>query len=399
MTLLKNNFLLIIILAITVNSFSCKKSIDQKAHKIAVMAYYVPEDDYHPETLPLHQLTHIIFSFTKVIDNEMKFNNTAFDKKLRQLVEQRKTYPDLKFMIACGGWGSKGFSDMSYTPANRKKFVKSVLRFIKDYALDGIDIDWEYPCIPAANTKARPEDKQNFTLLMKELRNALNTLERPQTLTFASAGWKPYYENIELKEVMKYVDYMNVMTYDQMSGNSPFTGHHTPLGWIKNEHLKDSVISDFYEDMTRRSADFGVEYEPGSVERIVDYCITQGVSPNQIVIGAAFYGKAWKGVSSTNNGLYQANKGAYATDAYREIRKKYESNYAYKKHWDSIAKAPYLFNAKDSIFITYDDTISVKLKTEYSIKHQLGGIMFWQLGHDVKEKNSLLNAIYRASKN
>ena len=131
---------------------------------------------------------------------------------------------------------------------------------------------------------------------------------------------------------------------------------------------------------------------------IVDYCISKGVNPNQIVIGAAFYGRAWKGVVPVNNGLYQANKGSFSTSAYSDIRKNYESNKKYKRYWDSIAKSPYLFNITDSIFMTYDDTVSVKLKTEYAIKNKLGGIMFWQLGGDTKEKNSLLNAIYKASK-
>ncbi|MFD1161064.1 glycoside hydrolase family 18 protein [Hwangdonia seohaensis] len=370
---------------------------NQTEKTIAVMAYYVPEKDYNPENLPLNQLTHIIFSFTKVIDNEMKFNNDSYGKKLHQLVEQRKNHPNLKVMIACGGWGSKGFSDMAHTPENRRKFVESVVRFNKKYSLDGLDIDWEYPGIPAANTKARPEDKQNFTLLMKELREALNTLDRTQTLTFASAGWKRYYDNIELVEVMKHVDFMNIMTYDQVSGNAPFTGHHTPLGWIKTEHLKDSLVSDFYEEMKKRSTKYNTEYEPNSTEMIVDYCISEGVKREQIVIGAAFYGKAWKGVASINNGLYQANKGAYATIVYKDIREKYESDKNYKRHWDAVAKAPYLFNATDSIFITFDDTVSVKLKTKYAKKEKLGGIMFWQLGQDVKEKNSLLNAIYKAS--
>lgn len=380
------------------NIFSCVSS-EETEGGITVMAYYVPENDYKPEILPLEQLTHIIFSFTKVIDNEMKFNNEGHGLKLKQLVEQRKNHPDLKFMIACGGWGSKGFSDMAYSPENRAKFVESVVEFIKEYDLDGLDIDWEYPCIPAANTKARPEDKQNFTLLMKELREALDSLESLQTLTFASAGWKSYYENVEINEVMKYVDYMNIMTYDQISGGSPFTGHHTALGWIKPEHLKDTLVSAFYEDMIRRSAKYGVEYEPVSAEMIVDYCISQGVNPKQIIIGAAFYGRSWKGVLPTNNGLYQANKGASSTSTYQNIRKRYESNKSYKRHWDSIAKAPYLFSSTDSVFMTYDDTLSVKLKTKYAMKNKLGGIMFWQLGGDTKEKNSLLNAIYKTSKN
>lgn len=371
----------------------------QKKQPFTIMAYYVPEKNYKPEELPLNQLTHIIFSFSHVIDNEMKFNNDSNYKKLNQLVAQRKKYPNLKIMIACGGWGSKGFSDMTFNTENRQKFVQSVIDFNKKHQLDGIDIDWEYPCIPAANTKARPEDKENFTLLMKELRIALNTLDRKQTLTFASAGWKSYYKNIEINEVMKYADYMNIMTYDQISGSSPFTGHHTPLGWIKPEHFKDSLVSGFYEEMKIRDANHGVEYETGSAEMIIDYCISQGINSKQIVIGAAFYGKAWKGVSPINNGLYQTNKGAFGTSAYKDIREKYENDKNYKRHWDSVAKSPYLFNATDSIFITYDDTVSVKLKTKYAIKNKLGGIMFWQLGQDVKEKNSLLNAIYKASKN
>ncbi len=326
MTYLRQNFLLIVILMTIVSSFNCTPS-KNKEDTITVMAYYVPEKNYKPENLPLHQLTHIIFSFTKVIDNEMKFNNLEFGLKLKQLVEQRKNHPNLKVMVACGGWGSKGFSDMSYSPENRNKFVKSAVSFIEEYDLDGLDIDWEYLGIPAANTKARPEDKQNFTLLMKELREGLNTLKRDQTLTFASAGWKRYYKNIELNEVMKYVNYMNVMTYDQIGGNSSFTGHHTALGWIKKEHLKDTLVSDFYKEMKKRAANYGVEYEPISAEMIVDYCISKGVNPKQIVIGAAFYGRAWKGVAPVNNGLYQPNKGSHiGWGAYKEIRATYENN-------------------------------------------------------------------------
>lgn len=393
-------YLFISVIFCLILNYSCNKNTKQHVADdgIAVMAYYVPEREYHPERLPLDQLTHIIFSFTKVIDNEMGFNNDEYGGKLKQLVAQRKNHPSLKVMVACGGWGSKGFSDMSYDPENRKKFVNSVVQFIKTYELDGLDVDWEYPCIPAAGTKARPEDKQNFTLLLKELREGLDTLEREQTLTFASAGWKAYYKNIEVEEVMKYADYMNIMTYDQISGGSPYTAHHTPLGWIKGKDLQDPLVSDFYEEMKKRAANFGVEYEPGSAEMIIDYCISKGVKPEQLIIGAAFYGRSWQGVNPENNGLYQANKGASRTHTYKEINALLTNNKEYQKHWDSIAKAPYLYSLKDSIFITYDDTVSAGLKTKYAVKNKLGGIMFWQLSQDTKDESSLVNAIYEASK-
>jgi chitinase len=386
-----------IVLVLSFSDRDTGETVNKKASNV-VMAYYVPEKDYQPEKLPLHQLTHIIFSFTNVIDGKMGFRNAKNREKLRKLVVQRENYPELKVMIACGGWGADGFSDMAHTEDNRKKFVQSVLEFNREYQLDGIDIDWEYPGIPAANTKARPEDKENFTLLMKELREGLNTLDREQILTFASAGWKRYYNNVEIKEVMKHVDYMNVMTYDQIGASTPYTGHHTALGLINFEDIKDTPAAKYVEQRRAEMRKRGFTFEPRSVERIVEFCIENGVSPEQIVIGAAFYGRAWKGVPPKNNGLYQPNKGSYiGWSAYHQIREEFESNKNYKRFWDPIAKAPYLYSAKDSIFISYDDSVSVRLKTAYAIKKKLAGIMFWQLGNDTKDKNSLLKAIYDAS--
>tara|TARA_R110002020_G_scaffold167562_8_gene355922 strand:+ start:1259 stop:2425 length:1167 start_codon:yes stop_codon:yes gene_type:complete len=379
---------------VTISFDTFKKTKQEPA--IAVMAYYVAGENFDPSKLPLDKLTHIIFSFTKIIDNEMKFQNNATADKLRLLVQQRDKYPNLKIMVACGGWGADGFSDMANSVESRQKFVLSIVEFNREFNIDGLDIDWEYPTIPAAQTNARPEDKKNFTLLMKGLREALNTLNRKQTLTFASAGWKQYYKNIELKEVIKYVDYMNIMTYDQIGSNSPFTGHHTPLGWIKEKDMVGTPAEVLLESRKAEMKEGGKEYEPGSVESIVEYCIKAGVPSTKIVVGAAFYGRAWKGVSSPNNGLYQANSGSYlGWSSYSQIREEYENNSNYKRFWDSVAKAPFLYSKKDEVFMTYDDTVSVKLKVDFAKERRLGGIMFWQLGLDTKEKNSLLNAIFK----
>ncbi|EAQ99986.1 glycoside hydrolase family 18 protein [Maribacter sp. HTCC2170] len=387
-------------LGIALVSFTFNLDFDKTVEEstTVVMAYYVPEKEYAPEKLPLGQLTHIIFSFTNVIDGEMKFRHEENGGKLKQLVAQRKSHPDLKVMIACGGWGADGFSDMAHTAENRKKFVESVVAFNAKYELDGLDMDWEYPAIPAAGTGARPEDKENFTLLMKELREGLNTLKRVQTLTFASAGWERYYKNVEINEVMKHVDYMNVMTYDQIGSTSPFTGHHTALGLIKLEHIQGTPAWDFLESRKEEMKKRGYTFKPRSVKSIVDFCIGQGVDPKQIVIGSAFYGRAWKGVPPKDNGLYQENSGSHiGWSGYSQIRKEFEVNKNYKRYWDPVAEAPYLYSAKDSIFISYDDTVSVRLKTEYALKKKLGGIMFWQLGNDTKEVNSLLKSMYDAS--
>lgn len=142
----------------------------------------------------------------------------------------------------------------------------------------------------------------------------------------------------------------------------------------------------------------GDSTKPWSAERIITYCMNKGVNPGQIVIGGAFYGKGWRGVPPQNNGLYQLNKGPWKErNSYATIREKRENKNGFVRFWDPIAKAPYLYNATDSIFVSYEDTVSIRLKTEYAIKTGLGGIMFWSLNSDTP-KDGLVDAIY-ATKN
>jgi chitinase len=56
-----------------------------------------------------------------------------------------------------------------------------------------------------------------------------------------------------------------------------------------------------------------------------------------------------------------------------------------------------MYNATDSLLVSYDDTVAIATKTSYAMEKGLGGIMFWELGNDTKEKSSLLDAIYKAT--
>ncbi|WP_433982858.1 glycosyl hydrolase family 18 protein [Tunturiibacter empetritectus] len=83
--------------------------------------------------------------------------------------------PSLTVLVSIGGWTWSGnFSDMSLTRQRRKIFIESAVQFIEKYELDGLDIDWEYPGMSGDNHRFRPEDKQNYTLLLKELRTRFN---------------------------------------------------------------------------------------------------------------------------------------------------------------------------------------------------------------------------------
>ena len=62
--------------------------------------------------------------------------------------------------------------DELLTTSNSNKVLWFVWRniyrrkLINDYKLDGIDLDWEYPGSSASGIKSRPQDRENFTLLI-----------------------------------------------------------------------------------------------------------------------------------------------------------------------------------------------------------------------------------------
>lgn len=384
--------LILVVTALLGIAFSCAPEKKQESD-LVIMAYYMPNDkEYRPDLLPYEKLSHVIFSFTEVVDNEMKFVEEELAPRLKELVTYREKHPHVKMMIACGGWiGSGGFSDMAADSALRKKFVDSAIDFVVEYDLDGLDIDWEYPGLPGVGNPHKPEDKENFTALMKELREGLDATGKKLELTFAAAGWAIYFEHVEILEVMKYADYINVMTYDLVD-EAKFTEHHTNLG---NATLEDMKGTPLYDYVISEELDFN----PGSAEAIIELIISLGVDSKQIVIGSAFYGRSYAGVPPQNNGLYQPAKGPWNGDTrISNIIDSLENKNGFVRYWDSIAKAPYLYNATDSVFISYDDKEAAKLKTKYAEDMNLGGIMFWEVEID-KPVGGLVDAIYEEANN
>src|ERR1700744_4753868 len=118
------------------------------------------------------KLTHINYAFVNVKDNRAWLTNLKTDTiNFKNLLKLKKINPDLKVIISIGGWGwSKNFSDAVYTYTARKAFAASAVEIVSKYDLDGVDSDWEYPDNIGDGNKFRPEDKQDLTLMFKELR-------------------------------------------------------------------------------------------------------------------------------------------------------------------------------------------------------------------------------------
>jgi chitinase len=344
--------------------FTFNTYAQQPAKRPNVIAYYSAGPE-KVDNLPAEKLSHIIFSFCHLTGNKLTVDSRRDSTTITKLVNLKKRNPKLKVILSLGGWsGCPSCSDVFSTDAGRKEFAQSVLQLNQHFKSDGIDLDWEYPTIEGfPGHKYTPEDKPNFTALVRELRKVLGP---KYEVSFAAGGFQKFLEeSVDWKEVMKEVDRVNLMTYDLVNGYSTVTGHHTAL--YATPQLREST------------------------DNCVQYLLKIGVPANKLVIGGAFYGRMWEGVASTNNGLYQSGKFKAGVD-FKNFDKQISEQKGFVKHWDDVAKAPYAYNAAEKLFITYDDKRSLALKTQYAIDQKLDGIMFWELSLDT-DQDGLLDAI------
>ena len=141
----------------------------------------------------------------------------------------REINPDIKIVLSVGGWGADGFSQAARTEEGRALFAVSAVSLVETYGLDGIDIDWEYPGTSLAGIGSHVNDKENYTLLLKALRESLNHMEGEKSLSVAVGGDVYFALQTDMKAASKYLDYVQLMTYDLQGGFQKVTGHHAAL--------------------------------------------------------------------------------------------------------------------------------------------------------------------------
>lgn len=341
-----------------------------------------PPKNYQVADIPGEKLTHVNYAFILIdkdgnlVADDPKSANTIF----AQLRGHKAKHPHLKTLISIGGWsGSARFSDIAVSNESRTKFSAKCVDFIVKHGFDGVDIDWEFPVTGGAPGNAkRPEDRQNFTLLLQAIRKDLNERakldNRPYLLTIAAPALPPTASHIDLVDVAAMLDWINVMTYD-------FAG-----SWTGYANFQ-AALFDPGNPRDKRRAD---------VDASATYYLKAGVPPEKIVIGVPFYGRGWVVADDKNDGLFSTPaktpprrlSPGFGID-YREL----SGHYTAAKHgWNDRAHAPYLFDAKQHLFIGYDDEQSMREKANYVLEKKLGGIMIWELGAD-NNKRSLFHAL------
>ena len=364
----------------------------------------------NPQTIPYSKYSIINYSFFKPnSDGTIKGLDAWADEnlllgKIDYRTEPNKHYPNtslvdlahqagVKVLISVGGWTqSYLFSRIAADPRKRKRFAGECRRIVELYKLDGIDIDWEYP--GDAERDGKPADKQNFTFLLRGIRDSLNQLGS-QTgskylLTGAFSASKKNMAHIEWHKISPFLDAINLMTYDFYGSWDSQAGHNSPL------------FATAYDD------------SPANIDGAVKALTTiYGVSPSKINIGVAFYGRSLK--TKEKPEVLTALTGkvdtiTFHTDEgsplYYNILKQH---HLFTEHWDEYAQVPYLTGKDDlKTFVSYDDARSIANKAHYVTTKKLRGVIIWEMTGDCVEtvenevktfKNPLLDALIEAFKN
>lgn len=291
-----------------------------------VVAYVTSWSEVMPDP---QYMTHINYAFGHVNES---FNGVKIDneERLRQIVDLRKQKPELKVLLSIGGWGSGRFSEMAANDEYRCAFAADCDRVVKEFALDGIDIDWEYPTSSMANISSSPDDTENFTLLMQDIRAAIGNEKELTLATVASARY------IDFKAILPSVDFVNIMAYDMASAPK----HHSAL--YPSGHSGD-ITSD------------------GAVTAH----LKAGVPPSKLVMGMPFYGRGGDGYPS-----------------FQDYNKVGNTDTQYTEKWDEVAQVSYLADKNDTLVFGFENPRSLAIKCQYILDKDLLGGMYWDYSGD-----------------
>ena len=226
------------------------------------------------------------------------------------------------------------FKNMAATAAGRNNFTADVMYMLRSYQLHGVDVDWEFP---------RTDDgtDMTYTSLMKELSDSCHRDAKYYITAAITPGkYAGAIRDAIKNELFSYVDWFNVMVYDDFSTTVPYRHH-----------------SDY--NLAQLSLDYWIT--------------TRGMPKNKFVLGIPAYGRP-SGITQTNTVLTYATILQQGGNAQSDSAIVTSSGYP----------APYT--------VYYNGQPTAKKKAMLG-KTMGNGIMMWEKGQDTHDATSLLKAV------
>ena len=235
-----------------------------------------------------------------------------------------------------------------------------------------------------SNHGGTPQDRQNFNLLLDEVRVRLDGLSaetgKRYGLTAALPCGPSHVYNLDIPHISNVLDELLLMSYDLHGAWDPVTGVNTPL---------------YYQGF-------------GDVRLSVDGCVNlwknNGAPASKISVGLGFYGRSFKEASALNHGHQGTDLINWSLDdglpQYFSIVERAASG-SLKTFRHEASKTSYAYFEDGSGFVSYDDERSICEKTEYVMTNNLKGFLIWELSGDLMPDLStpLLDSVNRKLSN
>ncbi|KAI8890392.1 carbohydrate-binding module family 5 protein [Backusella circina FSU 941] len=368
-----------------------------------VIVGYFPNwlyEDYLPSKIDFSVYTHILYAFALQVSGNTPIwaDNGIFDADVEynfQSLMKAANATGAKVAVSVGGWsGGKTFSPMAASATGRAAFIQWNINFIKKYGTSGVDLDWEYPTSAGAGCNQHSaNDITNYLQLLKELRSSLDTNfpsdYKEITMAVHITPWGGDEDVDDVSAFVPYVDRFNVMAFDINGPWNDISGPNAPF-----------------------KAEPGKGYSKGFVEGIQTWN-SAGVPYNKLVGGIPFYGRVqtltvtsdpttqYNPAVSPNPPLGDSDDGPW-TDPYcaadsqqaagewkwKNLRSQgllttpTTAASPWVRHFDNITQTPWLYNPTNKQYISYDDTVSVGVKTQWAIDNGLAGLFCWSVEQD-----------------
>ena len=331
-----------------------------------------------PAQLPFDKLTMIDYAFFYPLpDGTVMGRDSAGDAMILKgdpSLTSAAHQHGVKVLVSIGGWeDSNNFPAVASGDASRSRFAHSCLDRIKEFGFDGIDIDWEFPGY--AEHSGTPQDRSNYTRLLRAVRDTLSAREaqlgRKLLLTAALPAGPDLAQNFEVPQIAQILDHLNVMTYDFSGDWDSLSGHNAPLFAPR-------------PDDTTRNVDAAFRLYAGTYQ----------VPAAKINLGVPFYGHSYSHCTSLyaphagSDTLHFPHGGAFYYNIVDHLPE-------LTRYWDERAKVPYVVSRSWNTLVSYDDEQSVGFKAQYVLDNNAGGLIIWEITGDYGEdgKTPLLDVI------